>query len=579
MPEKIIIGISVENKIASVADKNAVIVCGNSNYKAVFAFDSEWENYKVKTALFATENGDNGTIAVVFEGNECDIPPLTNTTIVGVGVVSGDLTQGEEVESATTAPAYIDCLLSIKDLGGITKPPAPDVYDQIIALLNKYIQQGGGGSGGTDEARVREIVAEETADLVAENKKYVDGLIAEKDTELAVINTVLEQSGLVSKYKATIEDTYSERVTADGANVLDGSLAKLEKVVGSTVACKNLFDLSKIEAMPSNRMSWISSVGENLIEITTGSLEGVSGFNGFTTSEKSLQTVCPSLRAGDTVYIDFDTTAKQGDNIEKVYVLGLGVWGKGTAKTITEESLSNPLVFYCDVTPNTATKITNFRITKGQNAPYQPYFTGLKSASFAGIESTNADGTETATLAFPKTATPLGVTIDFEAKKITNTYADYTFTGDEAWVKGTSAPSDLERWYCSIPNMAKAPVTGQNYNYGVCDRYSTVLTNAEYNAIKTRAVMFGFSNNFFQFVCEVGQTAQSVQELTRGMAVRYLLDPAYHTSTNFTAEQSASGNEYTAKKGGTEKVLDNYGKDYGADNTLSQNYIIVTGVK
>lgn len=212
MPEKIIIGISVENKIASVADKNAVIVCGNSNYKAVFAFDSEWENYKVKTALFATENGDNGTIAVVFEGNECDIPPLTNTTIVGVGVVSGDLTQGEEVESATTAPAYIDCLLSIKDLGGVIAPPAPDVYDQIIALLNKYIQQGGGGSGetggGLTEAEVKEIVQSETEGL---QPKVDDGLETESKSVVGAINET-NSKALATVESSIADGTYSVKL-------------------------------------------------------------------------------------------------------------------------------------------------------------------------------------------------------------------------------------------------------------------------------------------------------------------------------------------------------------------------------
>ena len=217
MPEKIIIGISVENKIASVADKNAVIVCGNSNYKAVFAFDSEWENYKVKTALFATENGDNGTIAVVFEGNECDIPPLTNTTIVGVGVASGDLTQGEEVELATTTPAYIGCLLSIKDLGGITNPPAPDVYDQIIALLNKYIQQGGGGSGetggGLTEAEVKEIVQAETQGL---QPKVDDGLETESKSVVGAINET--NSKALATIESSIADgTYSVKLVFQNA--------------------------------------------------------------------------------------------------------------------------------------------------------------------------------------------------------------------------------------------------------------------------------------------------------------------------------------------------------------------------
>lgn len=219
MPEKIIIGISVENKIAK-ADKNAVIVCGNSNYKAVFAFDGEWESYNVKTALFATDKADNdgnGTIAVVFEGNECDIPPLENTTIVGVGVASGDLTQGEEVELATTTPAYIDCLLSIKDLGGVISPPSPDVYDQIIALLNKYLGQGGGGSGetggGLTEAEVKEIVQAETEGL---QPKTDDGLETESKSVVGAINET--NSKALATIESSIADgTYSVKLVFQNA--------------------------------------------------------------------------------------------------------------------------------------------------------------------------------------------------------------------------------------------------------------------------------------------------------------------------------------------------------------------------
>lgn len=220
MPEKIIIGISVENKIASVADKNAVIVCGNSNYKAVFAFDGEWESYNVKTALFATDKADNdgnGTIAVVFEGNECDIPPLENTTIVGIGVASGDITQGEAVELATTTPAYIDCLLSIKDLGGVIAPPAPDVYDQIIALLNKYLGQGGGGSGetggGLTESEVKEIVQAETQGL---QPKVDEGLETESKSVVGAINET--NSKALATIESSIADgTYSVKLVFQNA--------------------------------------------------------------------------------------------------------------------------------------------------------------------------------------------------------------------------------------------------------------------------------------------------------------------------------------------------------------------------
>jgi hypothetical protein len=77
---------------------------------------------------------------------------------VGVGVVSRDLTVGDQVEVSTTTPAYIPCLISIKDMGGSIAPPAPDVYDQIMDLLNKYIQ-GGGGSGESGFSPTIEVSA------------------------------------------------------------------------------------------------------------------------------------------------------------------------------------------------------------------------------------------------------------------------------------------------------------------------------------------------------------------------------------------------------------------------------------
>lgn len=213
MPEKIIIGISVEKKIAK-ADENAVIVCGNSNYKAVFAFDSEWDDYPVKTAIFATDNtDDNKPIAVVFNGNECDIPPMANTTIVGVGVCSGDLTVSDQVEVSTTTPAYIPCLISIKDLGDAIAPPAPDVYDQIIALLNKYIQQGGGGgSGGTDEERVREIVAEEISDL---QPKADESLPTESKEIVGAIKELYEREDKQGLSREQVEGIVDDKISTE----------------------------------------------------------------------------------------------------------------------------------------------------------------------------------------------------------------------------------------------------------------------------------------------------------------------------------------------------------------------------
>lgn len=117
------VNIKVKNKIA-VGD-GTVIICGNTDYTAVFDFDAEWDEYETKTARFIS-NGEYTDI--VFTGNKCAIPAHQNTHGVQVGVFAGDL--------HTTTPAYFDCAKSILCDGGAPAAPAPDVYNQLMERLN-----------------------------------------------------------------------------------------------------------------------------------------------------------------------------------------------------------------------------------------------------------------------------------------------------------------------------------------------------------------------------------------------------------------------------------------------------------
>lgn len=117
------IQINIKNKVAR-ADR-AIIVCDNSDYTAVFDFDDEWSAYETKTARFVY--GGRYT-DVVFSGNECPIPEIHDTRSLTIGVYAGDL--------HTTTPAYISCVPSILCGNGIPADPTPDVYAQIMELLN-----------------------------------------------------------------------------------------------------------------------------------------------------------------------------------------------------------------------------------------------------------------------------------------------------------------------------------------------------------------------------------------------------------------------------------------------------------
>lgn len=122
-----IIKIDIKEKIATNLS-DTVIVCGNNDYFVEFTFDSEWENIKVKTARFYFNFKH---IDIVFEGNTCQIPLLEETQLLRVGVFADNV--------KTTTDAEIRCVYSIKKYGGNVYEPSPDVYAQIMALLEKYI--------------------------------------------------------------------------------------------------------------------------------------------------------------------------------------------------------------------------------------------------------------------------------------------------------------------------------------------------------------------------------------------------------------------------------------------------------
>lgn len=121
------ITINVKNKIAALQD-DTLIINGNSDYVIKFDFDAEWDAYETKTARFVTARGYTD---VVFSGDEVAVPVITDAISVRVGVYAGNL--------RTTTPAVIFCRRCITDGSGSPADPAPDVYAQLMELLNERI--------------------------------------------------------------------------------------------------------------------------------------------------------------------------------------------------------------------------------------------------------------------------------------------------------------------------------------------------------------------------------------------------------------------------------------------------------
>lgn len=129
MPEMNII---VRDKIATKTD-TVNYVCGNSDYVVNFDFDSEWDAYDTKTAQF---NVNGKHIPVVFTGNQCKVPVITNTYAFHVGVFAGDL--------HTTTAARVPCKKSILCDSGAPADPPDDVYNQLMEKLDGKLNKNQG---------------------------------------------------------------------------------------------------------------------------------------------------------------------------------------------------------------------------------------------------------------------------------------------------------------------------------------------------------------------------------------------------------------------------------------------------
>lgn len=125
------IHITVRDRVPTITAGEDVI-SHNSDYVAEFEFDEEWQD-KVKTVYFVCEDGSYQ--AVVMSGNSCDVPMMAGEhRRIFVGVQAGSAEKPSVLK--TTRP----CCLKVKDsiadyLGQPIPDPTPDVYEQIIAML------------------------------------------------------------------------------------------------------------------------------------------------------------------------------------------------------------------------------------------------------------------------------------------------------------------------------------------------------------------------------------------------------------------------------------------------------------
>ena len=139
------LNVDITGKKATYLTHQGDIVCGNSDYRVRFNFDSEWDGYDEKVARFIW---GGHFVDVEFTGDEVDVPVISGATRVKVGVY----TTGDGL--CTTTSAVISCTPSILCESGQASQEndqrylneAREILKQCMDILEEV--QGSGGGGG-----------------------------------------------------------------------------------------------------------------------------------------------------------------------------------------------------------------------------------------------------------------------------------------------------------------------------------------------------------------------------------------------------------------------------------------------
>lgn len=100
------LNITVNDKVANFTTRDGKIICGNSDYKIKFTFDSDWDD-KTKKARFIW-NGQHTDVTLDAD-NYATVPVLSNTKKLIVGVYADGL---------SSTAVVIPCELSVLCEGG-----------------------------------------------------------------------------------------------------------------------------------------------------------------------------------------------------------------------------------------------------------------------------------------------------------------------------------------------------------------------------------------------------------------------------------------------------------------------------
>ncbi|MBO5908233.1 MAG: hypothetical protein J6Q67_00380 [Clostridia bacterium] len=424
--------IQIKDKRATLLSENAEIVCGNSDYKAKFEFnDDDFSAYGAKTALFVY--GKQST-AVVFEGDICPIPPLADCSFCLIGVIAGDV--------KTTTGAKVPCVASIGDMGDTPLPPTEDVYNQIMEIIGKLdpentldeekiqelikeVIEGEGIGGGLTVEEVKEIVATETEGKFTPSfnpsipQAHGDGYVVTYNTDGKTVQRRMLSGAYTGAgtipYRGTNGVIYVGDATADA----HAPTFKQLKEYTAPIADHE----KRIENLESTLLTYVedtASAYEKAVPVGVAPNAILDMLGGASYSSKNL--LNPTLFGGDItedggIIVNKPNIINNEDTITVYVTLSMGTYylsvkevaNNGGCRAYFGEAYASsdttiivggyddygepiikqsiPITFYFEGGENGIDLTAYIMLSQTENAPYEPYFEGLRNAPVTEIKS------------------------------------------------------------------------------------------------------------------------------------------------------------------------------------------------
>lgn len=440
-------------------------------------------------------------------------------------------------------------------------------------------QAADSATASSESAAEAELYANELKSAV-DMSYQVWGMSAKNTADIDFLKSVTLKDG--TYHILETQQAYTERVTADGANIVDGATAIVKRIDGESAKSLNYFDGTRL--LDDDNTTFTRTVKEGgRVVVFDRKTSGYPNI-GFC----KVVNVCPDLRVGQKVYVRFDSTYP-----EKGFLWGglSGLQSQNTLYTLTQAMINGAISVYINGTAGIQTTISNFRIITEKGQVYTPYYKGFKHPTISGIESKNADGTEIDSFVLPETLelakydsfTPLTgelkratamATIDgVNLKSIS--YSLSTLNGRNYHVHATnvgsaSSPFDYKSgdeypMMNNYPDCKTTGLPGENDSWGMyigeVDGGSTVYLwfDVESFALADVSTVEGCN-----------EYLQALNTADRPLTVEY-------KTTQVTIEKLiGSSVVYKAFKNGTETVLGNEDSEW-VENTLTQEYYAIEG--